>query len=186
MQGQAAILCCSSPWAVTLHQFEGNIIFMCQSYGAGHWLPLYSYNNILKYIQTLIVVAYVHMNCGNWPYNCQFIPDHLQLTVHMTKHVPICALIAFLYVRIYNFNFILGAISWWGGSFVRNIWYVPRRCSQMYKVYLNMEIIRSTNTYFNPSLRCNSLATWAVALLEISDIFLEGVYTCINYIIICE
>jgi len=36
MQGQAATLRYSNPWAVILPQFEGNIIFMCQSYGAGH------------------------------------------------------------------------------------------------------------------------------------------------------
>jgi len=67
------------------------------------------------------------MNGGNWPHNCRFALDGLQFTVGMIKHVPICVLTVFLCVRIYYFNFILGAMSWRGGSFVGNISDIPGR-----------------------------------------------------------
>ena len=48
-----------------------------------------------------------------------------------------------------------------------------------------MQIIMITNLYFILNFRCNSMATQLVALLGISDIFLEGVYMCTNHILVC-
>lgn len=50
MQGQHTTLRSSSPEAVTLPRSEGNIIFMCPPYGASRRAPLYSYDEVLKYI----------------------------------------------------------------------------------------------------------------------------------------
>jgi len=48
-----------------------------------------------------------------------------------------------------------------------------------------MQIIMVTNIYFILNFGCNSLVTRLVALLGISDIFLEGVYMRTNHILAC-
>ena len=63
----------------------------------------------------------MNMDSGNWPHNHQFALNGLQFTVGMIKDVPIHVLTVFLCVQIFYFNFILGAMSWQGGGFVRNI-----------------------------------------------------------------